>query len=49
MKITVNESTYTVPEETTLFELAETVQEEYAYPIVLAEVDGRLRELTNTP
>ena len=49
MKITVNESTYTVPEETTLFELAETVQKEYAYPIVLAEVDGRLRELTNTP
>ena len=48
MKITVNECTYTVPEGTTLFELAETVGGEYAHPIVLAEVNGRLRELTNT-
>ena len=47
MKVTVNECTFTVPEGTTLFELSESVRGQYAYPIVLAEVDGKLRELAN--
>ena len=47
MKVTVNECTFTVPEGTTLFELSESVRGQYAYPIVLAEADGKLRELAN--
>ena len=47
MKVTVNECTFAVPEGTTLFELSESVRGQYAYPIVLAEVDGKLRELAN--
>lgn len=47
MKVTVNECTFTVPEGTTLFELSESVRGQYAYPIVLAEVNGKLRELAN--
>ena len=47
MKVTVNECTFAVPEGTTLFELSESVRGQYAYPIVLAEADGKLRELAN--
>lgn len=47
MKVTVNGGAYTVPEGTTLLELAESFRGQYAHPIVLAETDGRLRELTN--